>query len=180
MPSTQLFPTTWTLRLKHARTTILLQADSHLPLSTLRSDLLTALHQTRPDGTLNSQTIPSSEKDVLLTKPIDADDLTVGWERLDEDDDLGIEDEGKGKGKAGAKKASTGPSVKDVGLKDGAVLAFKFRGEEDGVLIRKDGEEEMLDEGLGGGDENWDVVVPSLEETYGDGVEEAGEGELPG
>lgn len=191
-------PQTWTLRLKHHRTTILLHVDPLQSLSSIKSELLKAVSQTHPDGTLNNVTIPQRASDVMLAKPVDINDLEAGWESLEPKGviDGVFEDEGAGKGKGKVsmvknnKTAATGGknALRDcpqgVGLRDGGVVAFKFRvqdaekdgrvrGDVDGDAVIDIGEEEEENE-------KWDVVVPSLEETYGEalpvveGVDEVG------
>lgn len=134
----------------------------------------------------------------MLAKPVDINDLEAGWESLEPKGviDGVFEDEGAGKGKGKVsmvknnKTAATGGknALRDcpqgVGLRDGGVVAFKFRvqdaekdgrvrGDVDGDAVIDIGEEEEENE-------KWDVVVPSLEETYGEalpvveGVDEVG------
>ena len=168
---------TWTIRFKHHRTTILLHIDPQQTFSTIRADLLKAISDTNPNGTFNNQTIPRNPDNVLLARPIDPNDLTYGWEllqRSDGDDDSGLSGKGKGKGKAGV-SATGGKARKEnrfedcpqgAGLKDGSVVAFKFKSTEDAGWQAVDGEGE--DEDIAIPTEEWDVVVPSMEETYGD------------
>lgn len=182
-PAIKLNSTTWTLRCKHNRTTVLLHVDPLQSLSSVRAELLKAVQQTRPDGKLNGHVIPDTEDDVLLARPADINDLSAGWEPLEREDEFAeaMEEEkssSKGKGKAGASK-SKATQVTDcpqgAGLRDGGVVAFKFRGQraatERDAVVDSDDEEglEKLDgETLVGepAAEKWDVVVPSLEETY--------------
>lgn len=176
---------TWTLRLKHHKTTILLHVDPIQKLSSLRADLLLALQQTNPSGELNSHPIPHNADDIILAKPIDINDLSQGWERLEqktsfaEDADGGSTGKGKGKaavtatpgkGKAAAVTAGANGKLLDcpqgAGLRDGGIVAFRFSSEE----VRQDGTEEddfaMLEQDQRGEAEKWDVVVPTIEETY--------------
>lgn len=186
---------TWTLRFKHHRTTVLLHVDPLQKLSSVRSELLQAVQQTHPDGTLNGHAIPETETDILLARPTDINDLSAGWELLERDDDLdnALEEQSssKGKGKAGASKAKTSKDKltdcpQGAGLRDGGVVAFKFRGQteledkerDEGIDVEED---EKLDGETLVGDpaaEKWDVVVPSMEETYGDGEGEGEDEEL--
>lgn len=187
---------TWTLRLKHHKTTILLHADPIQKLSSLRAELLLALQRTNPDGTLNGHTIPQSADDIILAKPVDINDLSQGWERLErkapfaDDTDGDVGSKGKGKGKASAVTATPGAKGKGsanskttdcpqgVGLRDGGIAAFRFRSEQEGQVRKGEADDEfvMLEEdqqGLGAEGEVWDVVVPTIEETY---AEEDGAG----
>lgn len=93
-------------------------------------------------------------------------DLSRGWKRVggdrenaDDEDVLGDMD-GQGSRKKTGKSAEKQKSTPDdcpvaVGLKDGSVLAYKFREE------MPDGDEEL---GIGG-EEKWDVVLPSYEDA---------------
>ncbi|KAK5122583.1 hypothetical protein LTR85_003846 [Meristemomyces frigidus] len=194
-PAIKLTSTTWTLRFKHHRSTVLLHVDPLQSLSSVRAELLKAVLQTRPDGTLNGHAIPDSEADVLLARPADINDLSLGWEPLDRDDDLAdaLEEEkssSKGKGKAGASKtkaATITDCPQGAGLRDGGVVAFKFKSQQarvegDAVIdIDEEGWEKLDEETLVGKPvpEKWDVVVPTLEETYREDGEEGDEDEIP-
>ncbi|KAK4921001.1 hypothetical protein LTR49_011545 [Elasticomyces elasticus] len=163
-------PTTWILRFKHHRTTVLLHVDPLQSLAVIRAELLKAVTQTNPSGRLNGRTIPQDANEVLLARPSDSQDLSLGWESLEVHEVEGAaREDGKGKGKAVA-----------VGLQDGGVVAFKFRSEltaaardeDEGIEVDEDDGgldgETLVGEGAGA-PEKWDVVVPTMEETYGDG-----------
>lgn len=89
------------------------------------------------------------------------------------------EGSGKGKGKASlgaAKAASASKGVNDcpqgAGLRDGGVVAVRFRLAEEKARRQRllEGSldvDEIAKEGMGD-DEKWDVVVPTMEETYGE------------
>ncbi|TKA75653.1 hypothetical protein B0A55_05005 [Friedmanniomyces simplex] len=189
-------PSTWILRFKHHRTTILLHVDPLQKLSSVRAELLKAVRQTCPHGTLNGHTVPDDEGDVLLARPVDSDDLSLGWQALEREDEVekAVKEDAKGKGKA-AVGSSANKAGKDkltacpqgVGLQDGGVVAFKFRSEldavardkDEGIEVEEDDEDRLDGEtlvGAGGPPEKWDVVVPTLEETYGDALPLAGDG----
>ncbi|EMC99434.1 hypothetical protein BAUCODRAFT_336769 [Baudoinia panamericana UAMH 10762] len=175
---------TWVLRFKHNRTTLFLHCDPLQKLSSIRAELLKAIQQTSPDGKLNGHAIPDHASDILLARPVDINDLTLGWEAIDtgHSEDGMLEDK-KGKGKATA-SAGRGKLSKDagtdcpqgVGLKDGGVVAFRFRLDADASNLNMDEgidieEDEKLVSGMLAGEsmaEKWDVVVPTMEETYGD------------
>ncbi|KAK5722753.1 hypothetical protein LTR15_005986 [Elasticomyces elasticus] len=183
-------PTTWILRFKHHRTTVLLHVDPLQSLAAIRAELLKAVTQTNPSGRLNGHTIPQDANEVLLARPSDSQDLSLGWESLEVHEVEGASrEDGKGKGKAvvgsstGAKRGSKDKLVdcpQAVGLQDGGVVAFKFRSEFT-AAARDEDEGIEVDEEYGGLDgetlvgegagtpEKWDVVVPTMEETYGDG-----------
>lgn len=150
-------PSTWTLRLKSARTTVLLHADPLSTFASIKSALLTALRETgfaqSSDGA--AITLPSTPSAVQLGRPLDPLDPSAGfvlgeWEATDADDDVAI-DEGKtssSKGK-GKKESSGLDCPKGAGLKDGAVLAFRWEGIE------------------GAEGPEWGVQIASFEDAYG-------------
>lgn len=147
MPLTSTTPTplTWTMRLKNHKTTVILHVDSLQSLSTLKKELLAVLNEISPSG-LNGHALPSSTSDMLLAKPIDPLDMSFGWDALERsnqlDDPFNIdEDAPKGKG-----KQLESENLKAYGIKDNAVLAFKFRGD---------------------GTKGWDVVQATFEDEYG-------------
>ncbi|KAF2840999.1 hypothetical protein M501DRAFT_931138 [Patellaria atrata CBS 101060] len=136
---TQPSPITYTLRLKFHKTTVLLHVDPLQTLHSLRSDLLTALRQTCPDGTIGGLALlPDTPEEIELAVPRDLNDASKGWVRV-----LA----------AGEGSQGVGDVVTARGVRDGGVLAFRFRsGREAG------GEDE---------DGEWDVVLPSYEDAYG-------------
>ncbi|KAK3063164.1 hypothetical protein LTS18_002549 [Coniosporium uncinatum] len=144
---------TWTVRLKHHKTTIVLHIDPLQTLASLKEDLLLALQQTCTHQTLRGKQLPSAAGAFAIAKPRDPLDVARGWERLP------------------AGKKADRESVKAAGLRDNAVLAFRW--DEKGKKAVMGGEEEGDgDEGLGlDGDgregEEWDVVLPSFEDQYG-------------
>jgi hypothetical protein len=164
---------TWTLRLKSHKSTVLLHVNPLSTFSTIKSDLYTALQET----TLHSSTgdsipLPSSASEIQLARPRNVNDpsrgFTLGeWEPSYGGSELGTGDEeeagSKGKGKAPATtkgkpgKKDSGADVKDcpkgAGLRDNAVLAFRWVGE--GMW---DGETE---------DNMWGVRIASFEDPYG-------------
>lgn len=60
---------------------------------------------------------------------------------------MNTDDEAKGKSNGGRNGTPLIDSLLGAGLKDGAVLAFKFRGE--------------------GLEDEWDVIIPSYDDEYG-------------
>jgi hypothetical protein len=149
-------PSTWTLRLKSARTTVLLHTDPLSTFSAIKASLLTALTDTgfAQSDHGPSLTLPSSPSAIQLGRPLDPLDPSAGfvlgeWESQSDDDEVAI-DEGKGKGKGKAAKETGGKDCpKGAGLKDGAVLAFRWEG-----MAGADGKE-------------WDVQIASFEDAYG-------------
>ncbi|KAI7464459.1 hypothetical protein D0860_04123 [Hortaea werneckii] len=177
-PPIKLNTHTWTIRFKHQRTTVLLHVDPQQQLDSVRLELLKALEQACPDGTLDGHRLPENEADILLAVPTDINDLSLGWDAVDRDEAVenAIEEEkgsnkGKrkagatGKGKASASRSSDCPQT--VGFRDGGIVAFKFKTQRE---AERDGNM-ATDEALvsGGEKEQWDVVVPTLDETYAEG-----------
>lgn len=150
-------PSTWTLRLKSHRTTVLLHVDPLSAFSTIKSQLHTALTETGLQATEHGPSIqlPDTASDIQLGRPLDPLDSGAGftlgeWEDAEQDSDVAIEEEGgRGKGKATKKTGSGKDCPKGAGLKDGAVLAFRW-------------------EGIEGADGNeWGVQIASFEDAYG-------------
>jgi len=181
---------TWILRFKHHRTTILLHVDPLQELTSIRAELLKAIQQTCPHGTLNGYAIPEDAGELLLARPVDSNDLSLGWKALGGQAGEGAEQEPKGKGKAPVAMANSGKKVvkgkptdcpQAVGLRDGDMVAFRFRSEV-GTATRDQGEGDEGEQdggtvvGESGALEKWDVVVPTLEDTYGDSLPLAGDG----
>lgn len=195
MPLTNPTSQTWTLRLKSSRTTVLLHVSPTHSWTAIKTELLHALRLTNPDGLLNGNTIPDSPEDVLLAKAIDANKLELGWTSLepedqdDNDEDMFGEDEeepqGKGKGKAKAGRPKAGAfkeCPQGAGLRDGAAVAFKFRGAktqsstaatglglDEGFVDDEDNENSLQQTPRrpGGASSEWDVVLPQYEDVYG-------------
>ena len=104
---------------------------------------------------LNGQTLPTEPEDVVFGVPVEKNDLSKGWVRLDiPETEVQVNGDSK---KIGGKKSVLNSSPLGAGLKDGAMLAFRFKTEG-----------EMVDEdGLDVEDDEWDVLIPSYEEEYG-------------
>ena len=189
MPSTAPNPQTWILRFKQNRTTILLHLDPLQSLALVKQQLLTAIQETHPDGTLNGIPIPDLPSEIQLGRPRNINDLTAGFELIESNDTstngaLDGDVSGKGKGKASAvpavrpKKDARDPKtqLKDcpqgAGLRDHGIVAFKFKPKDGDVVtsIEEDEDEgiQVAKEDMVGVEEQWDVVVPSFEETYGE------------
>jgi hypothetical protein len=196
MPNANPPPRTWCLRFKLNRTTILLHVDAQQPFASIRAELLSALRATNPsgiltgtlrDGTPVEYPLPDNPEDIALAKPRDINDLNAGWETIgDVNEGLFFDEEfggstgkGRGKGKevAGAAKQGLAKNVNDcpqgAGLRDGGAVAVRFRLADEKARRQRliDGEldvDEIAREGMGIDDLPWDVVVPTMEETYGD------------
>lgn len=188
MPNANPPPRTWCLRFKLNRSTVLLHIDAQQTLASVRSELLAALQATNPDGIFKGTLrdgmpvqypLPQTAEDIALAKPVDINDLNAGWESIGDEDGLVFDEEGSGKGKGkassgAAKAASASKGVNDcpqgAGLRDGGVVAFRFRLAEEKARRQRllDGSldvDEIAKDGMGD-DEKWDVVVPTMEETY--------------
>ncbi|KAB8304127.1 hypothetical protein EYC80_003547 [Monilinia laxa] len=154
-------PTDITLLFKHTSHTILLLTTAHQTFAQILTHLLTVLRERYPNGllpiasppttTTTSPTspppetqripLPSTIQDIALALPRDAQDPKKGWTELD----LGLGDTPGG-----------------LGLRDGAVLAFKFLGDDEET------------------ERGFDVRWPSYEEMYGDVEEEEGDEDVEG
>lgn len=166
-----------TIRFKNAKTTLLLHILPTQSLSSVRAEVLSAVKQTNPSGVFNGKPIPSDASEVILAQPADVNDLSRGWERVNTNPDADDDVSGKGKGRAttiGRARPSQ-DTIQALGLRDGGVLAFRFKSEDDadsenkrkhtdeGVSV-----EELEGEILVGEPEKWNVVMPTLDEMYGE------------
>jgi hypothetical protein len=169
-------PQTWTLRLKSRKTTVLLHVDPLHTFSTIKSHLYEALKETglKDPETNEPIPLPESPSDIQFGRPLDILDAQQGfqigeWELpVYESEDDGGKGKGKGKAKAGNNSGGATAGVANVkdcpkgaGLKDGAVLAFRWAG--DGTW---DGDEDMEQE-LPDGSNMWGVKLASFEDAYG-------------
>jgi len=175
IPSAQ----TWTIRFKYHKSTVLLHVEPNQTIDSLKESLLYALRDVKTSSNfLNGQTPPSSASQIQLAKLRNALDISEGWEPLEEsslkdlfeEDDQG-NDQKKGKGKAKAKVESSGQTVRGIGIKDNAVLAFRWRAKENGA--KKGDEAEFEEEDEWDERDEWDVVIPTFEDVYG--VENSGD-----
>lgn len=168
-------PQTWTLRLKSHKTTVLLHVDPLNTFDTIKSFLYDALQQTELRHSETSQPIPlpSSPSDIQLGRPININDAHEGF-KLGEWEYSPAEDEeeqskGKGKGKAAAASSSKVDAAnvkncpKGAGLKDGAVLAFRWVG--DGNWEGDDEDGDVAEKAKAG--DMWGVKLASFEDAYG-------------
>lgn len=120
--------------------------------TSIKSDLLWALRKCGHTA-LNGQPIPTDPEEVIFGVPVDKNDIAKGWVGLDIPA-TETEDEVGNTTKVGGKDSMVNGSPLGAGLKDGAMLAFKFKGED----TKMGGEDSELD------DSSWDVVIPSYEE----------------
>lgn len=162
-------PQTWTLRLKSRKTTVLLHVDPLHTFETIKSQLYEALQETelKDPETHEPIPLPETSSEIQLGRPVDHNDAQQGfqlgeWEYpVDEEEDAS----GKGKAKAKASKSDAGVAnvkncPKGAGLKDGAVLAFRWAG--DGIWDGGDDAEVDPE-----GPNMWGVQLASFEDAYG-------------
>jgi len=105
-------------------------------------------------------TIPSDAARITFGVPVDKNDFSKGWVKL-EVPETEIDDGASGKEKVGGKKSVLNASPQRAGLKDGAVLAFRF------LKSRNQEDEGESEEDVG----RWDVMIPSYEDEYGSQAE---------
>jgi hypothetical protein len=114
-------------------------------LDTVKKDLLTVLRETNPDGQIHGTPLPASHNAIRLARPKDVNDLQKGWEGVEPiHGDTDFVDEA-------AKSTKLSDSLKGVGIKEHALMAFRF-------MDVQTASDEFPE------DEEWDVVVPSFEE----------------
>ena len=142
----------WTLRFKQSKTTVLLFVDKGQSLSSIKSDLLQALmlsgHQS-----FNGRALPSSADDIEFALPVDKNDLKQGWTSLDSRFSTERVDKGR-RSKGDVANGTLDDSPLGLGLKDGGVLAFRFRASDES------GPEETMDTNKA----LWHVAIPSYED----------------
>lgn len=147
--------------MKSRKTTVLLHVEPLHTFSFIKSQLHDALNDTglKDPNTGEPVPLPDSPDDIQFGRPVDIHDPQAGfqlaeWEKPAPESE---EDSGKGKGKAKASKASTKSGIDDcpkgAGLKDGAVLAFRWAG--DGVWDGGDHE-----------DATWGVKLATFQDAY--------------
>ncbi|KAF2737652.1 hypothetical protein EJ04DRAFT_541758 [Polyplosphaeria fusca] len=159
-------PQTWTLRFKSRKTTIFLHINPLQTFSSIKEHLYHALTESplKDPDTGAMVPLPDSPEDIKLGRCVNMNSPSEGfvagaWEAADEDEeDEEEETDGKGKAKAKGKglagSAGLGDCPKGTGLRDNAVLAFRWEGDESAW----DGE-------------MWGVRLPTFEDAYGDGEE---------
>ena len=138
----------WTLRFKQHKTTVLLFAQQSQSFDSIKCDLLDAI-KARGIEDINGNALPSDPKDIEFGVPRDKYDISKGWVPLDIPEVGDVDTKGKG-----VKKDSVlNGSPLGAGLKDGAMLAFRFtKGPvEDGMDV----------------DDEWDVIIPSYDDEVG-------------
>ena len=137
----------WTLRFKQHKTTILLFVQQSQSFDSIKRDLLHAI-TARGINDINGNTLPSDPEHIEFGVPKDKYDISKGWVPLKIPE---VED-GDTKGKGVKKGSVLNESPLGAGLKDGAMLAFRFT--EGATEDARD-----LDD--------WDVIIPSYEDEVG-------------
>ena len=138
----------WTLRFKQHKTTILLLVQQSQPFDSIKRDLLDAIKATNIND-INGNALPSDPEDIEFGVPRDKNDASKGWVPLKIPE---VED-GDVKGKGVKKGSVLNESPLGAGLKDGAMLAFRFT---------KAAAEDEMDL-----DNEWDVIMPSYDDDIG-------------
>ena len=153
MAPTSALPTTFTLRFKNHKSTTFLHADPQQSFDSLREDLLRALKDTHPDGTINGHPLPPKSSHILLARPNDLQNIDKGFTSVtDKVGDIITGNENVGRKKAGQPELKLKEATpKAAGLRDGSVVAYKFRTDLD----------DDYDPAL---DEDWDVMMPSYDD----------------
>ena len=142
----------WTLRFKQHKTTVLLFAQQSQSFDSIKRDLLDAI-KARGIEDINGNALPSDPEDIEFGVPRDKYDISKGWVPLKIPEVEDGDTKGKGKGKGVKKDSVLNGSPLGAGLKDGAMLAFRFtKGPaEDGMDV----------------DDEWDVIIPSYDDEVG-------------
>lgn len=119
----------------------------------LKENLLNALRKTEKDNKLEGKPLPEDFKQILLGKPMSTRDLSKGW--------VDIYDEVDGStGKlTGTRLSGIFCSLKALGIKDNAVLAFRFGSAERNPEQENDGNHGVMS------DEPWNVIIPSYNDA---------------
>ena len=154
MAPTAASPTTFTLRFKNQKSTTIIHADPLQSFESLKVELIRALSETHPDGKINGEAIPSNASSILFARPNDIHKLDKGFTSVtDKAGDIitGNEPTGRQRKPGDSDIKIKNACPKAAGLKDGAIIAYKFMAEDDAEY------DPILDN-------NWDVVMPSYED----------------
>ena len=140
--------------------TVLLHADPLELIDKLQEDLLKALQKSEKDKKLDGTPLPEHPQGISLGKPVDLHDFSKGWVGLNENATESMD-------KLTSQNPGAKPySLKGCGIKDDAILAFRFKSEK----LRYD---EVLEEyTITDPGELWNVAMPSYNDSY-DGAEAA-------
>ncbi|MCJ1428079.1 hypothetical protein MMC29_005987 [Sticta canariensis] len=152
-------PQHWTLRFKQHKTTILLFVSQNQSFGSIKSELLEAIKATGIRD-INGYALPANADGIILGIPVDKNDPGKGWVGLEIPEIDGDED-AECKSKGVRKGSVLNASPLGAGLKDGAMIAFKFR-------------EEGAEDTDNPDRDDWEVIIPSYDDEYGsqDGSQE--------
>ena len=144
---------TWTLLFKNHKSTTLLHIDPLQSFDSIKEELIRALRSTHPDGRVNGFEIPSKPSNVLVARPNDVFNLEKGFTNVTDNDGNIItgNETAKSRKGAGADIKIKEACPKAAGLKDGLVLAYKFR-------TAAEVDYDPFN------DDDWDVILPSYED----------------
>lgn len=118
-------------------------------LASIKSELLNALKATGINE-INGKSLPDNEEEIIFGVPVDKHNIEKGWVNLaitEPEDGERVVALPKG-----VRKTVLNASPLGAGLKDGAMLAFKFRSAGDATAED---------------DNEWDVVMPSFDDEDG-------------
>ncbi|KAM0804398.1 hypothetical protein BDR22DRAFT_818044 [Usnea florida] len=152
MPAKTSGGTQWTLRFKQHKTTILLFVQQSQSFDSIKRELLDAISATGIHH-INGNALPDDPEKIEFGVPRDKNDPSRGWVALKIPE---LED-GDTKGKGVKKGSVLNESPLGAGLKDGAMVAFRFVSKE-----TKEAEEDLMDV-----DDDWDVIIPSYDDEAG-------------
>lgn len=115
----------WTLKFKRDKVTVVLFVHPDQSMLSIKDEFLEALKSR--NTTFEDQDIPSSSDEVFLAKLTIPNDHESGWETLTSASESIGSSDAKGSKKRKANGSNPLDSPVGLGLKDGAVLAFKFQ-----------------------------------------------------
>lgn len=144
-PSKAPNPQQWTLRFKQHKTTVLLFVNQSQSFTSIKQELLDSLKATGI-ADIGGNLLPADPEAIVFGVPIDMNDTDKGWVPLEIPEVSDTDTKGKG-----VKKGSVlNQSPLGAGLKDGAMLAFKFKDPDSQDIMDLDDE--------------WDVVLPAYDD----------------
>ena len=136
----------------------------HESIATAKEQVLKALNA-RGLKDINGDPVSSDPSDIELGVPVDKNDLDKGWTRLQADEPAFGEEKSSSTRRNTNRGGGSSVSLQAADLKNGQLLAFRFReskpektqGDDKGQPDLDDIEHEFDDPG-------WDVIVPSLDD----------------
>ena len=118
-----------TLRFKQSKATVLLFVDKGQSFSSIKADLLQALMESG-HRSVGGHALPSNPEDIEFALPVDKNDLRQGWTSLESRSSNDVVDK-RGKNKSDGANGILHDTPSGAGLRDGGVLAFRFRAVEE-------------------------------------------------